>query len=61
MSGDAPAVEKEPNRLHPNAQRSSTKMAARAVRTGRIRDGMVEVVEGLTVGENVEATRWAVH
>jgi membrane fusion protein, heavy metal efflux system len=35
---------------------SSTKIAARAVRTGRIRDGMVEVVEGLTLGENVEAT-----
>jgi membrane fusion protein, heavy metal efflux system len=35
---------------------SSTKIMARAVRTGRIRDGMVEVVEGLTLGENVEAT-----
>ena len=35
---------------------SSTKIAARAIRTGRIRDGMVEVVEGLALGENVEAT-----
>jgi cobalt-zinc-cadmium efflux system membrane fusion protein len=35
---------------------SSTKLAGRAIRTGRIRDGMVEVVEGLALGENVEAT-----
>jgi hypothetical protein len=35
---------------------SSTKLAARAVHTGRIRDGMVEVVEGLALGDNVEAT-----
>lgn len=35
---------------------SSTKLAARAVRTGRIRDGVVEVVEGLALGDNVEAT-----
>jgi hypothetical protein len=35
---------------------SSTKLAGRSIRTGRIRDGMVEVVEGLTLGENVEAT-----
>jgi hypothetical protein len=35
---------------------SSTKIASRAVRTGRIRDGMVEVLEGLTLGEDVEAT-----
>ena len=35
---------------------SSAKIAARSVRIGRIRDGMVEVVEGLSLGENVEAT-----
>jgi multidrug efflux pump subunit AcrA (membrane-fusion protein) len=35
---------------------SSAKIAARPVRTGRIRDGMVEVVEGLSLGEDVEAT-----
>ncbi|MBV8441014.1 MAG: efflux RND transporter periplasmic adaptor subunit, partial [Hyphomicrobiales bacterium] len=35
---------------------SSTRLAARAIRTGRVRDGMVEVVEGLALGENVEAT-----
>jgi len=35
---------------------SSTRLAARAIRTGRVRDGMVEVVEGLALGENVEST-----
>jgi len=35
---------------------SSTRLAARPIRAGRIRDGMVEVVEGLALGENVEAT-----
>jgi multidrug efflux pump subunit AcrA (membrane-fusion protein) len=35
---------------------STKKLSARAIRTGRIRDGMVEVVEGLGLGENVEAT-----
>jgi Barrel-sandwich domain of CusB or HlyD membrane-fusion len=35
---------------------SSTKIEARPIRTGRIRDGMVEVVKGLALGENVEAT-----
>ena len=39
----------------------STKITARAIRTGRIRDGMVEVVEGLALGENVEATDATVH
>jgi multidrug efflux pump subunit AcrA (membrane-fusion protein) len=35
---------------------STTRLAARAVRTGRIRNGMVEVVEGLGLGDNLEAT-----
>jgi multidrug efflux pump subunit AcrA (membrane-fusion protein) len=34
----------------------SGKLTARSVRIGRIREGMVEVIEGLTPGENVEAT-----
>ncbi|MGD0721182.1 MAG: efflux RND transporter periplasmic adaptor subunit [Roseiarcus sp.] len=32
------------------------KLTARAIRTGRMRDGMVEVVEGLAAGEYVEAS-----
>ncbi len=32
------------------------KLTPRVIRTGRIRDGMVEVIEGLALGENVEAT-----
>jgi multidrug efflux pump subunit AcrA (membrane-fusion protein) len=35
---------------------SSERITARAVRTGRIRGGMVEVIDGLALGENVEAT-----
>jgi membrane fusion protein, heavy metal efflux system len=35
---------------------SSERITARAVRTGRIRGGMVEVVDGSALGENVEAT-----
>ncbi|MFZ0209614.1 MAG: hypothetical protein WAL59_26485, partial [Roseiarcus sp.] len=33
----------------------SGKLMARPIRIGRIREGMVEVVEGLKLGENVEA------
>jgi multidrug efflux pump subunit AcrA (membrane-fusion protein) len=35
---------------------ASGKLAARAIRTGRIRDGFVEVLDGLQPGENVEAS-----
>jgi len=34
----------------------SRKLTPRAIRIGRIRDGMVEVVEGLALGESVEAS-----
>jgi multidrug efflux pump subunit AcrA (membrane-fusion protein) len=32
------------------------KLTPRVIRTGRVRDDMVEVIEGLALGENVEAT-----
>jgi multidrug efflux pump subunit AcrA (membrane-fusion protein) len=42
----------------PKASDSSDagKLTPGVIRTGRIRDGMVEVIEGLALGENVEAT-----
>jgi RND family efflux transporter MFP subunit len=39
-----------------NSPGASGKLTARTIRTGRIRDGMVEVIEGLTLGENVAAS-----
>jgi membrane fusion protein, heavy metal efflux system len=35
---------------------STKKLTAKTIRTGRIRDGMIEVLEGLELGENVEAS-----